>query len=80
MSLHVFNVLRYSSEEEEEEEENAEAMAGPRLVDQHGFMVAGAGSPVMPAWEVNHTKQLQRLTKWRSMLGECPEWRCSISH
>ncbi|BDA47094.1 TBC1 domain family member 10A [Coccomyxa sp. Obi] len=61
---------------DDEEEEDADAMAGPRLVDQHGFMVAGAGSPVMPAWEVDHTKQLQRLRKWRSMLGSgTADWK-----
>ncbi len=59
-----------------EDEEDAQEPAEARPVDQHGFMVSSSGSPVMPAWEVDHTKQMQRLRKWRNMLGGCTMWHC----
>ncbi|KAK9918049.1 hypothetical protein WJX75_000768 [Coccomyxa subellipsoidea] len=59
-----------------EDEEDSQEPAGARPVDQHGFMISGACSPVMPAWEIDQTKQMQRLRKWRSMLGSgTADWK-----
>lgn len=54
-----------------DDEEDSKEPAGALSVDQHGFRVAATDSPAMPAWELDQTKQMQRLRKWRSMLGGC---------
>lgn len=55
-----------------DEEDIASEQEGPLSVDQHGFVVAAGGNATLPGWQVDQNKQMQRLRKWRNMLGDAP--------